>query len=70
MQKKEVIPEAKKIESDMWRNMEIEKLEEAKIRIEKQEENEKQKEIADGIRNAADKESRKRNKSQDYAVTT
>lgn len=47
--------------------MEMEKLKEAKIRIEKQEEIEKNKEMADGIRTAAHEELRKRNKSQDNA---
>jgi hypothetical protein len=45
----------------------MEKLKEAKIRIEKKEEIEKHKELADGIRSADPIELRKRNKSQDNA---
>jgi hypothetical protein len=51
----------------MNKAMEMEKLKEAKIRIEKKEEIEKHKELADGIRTAAHIELRKRNKSQDNA---
>lgn len=64
----EDLPEDKKRESDIHKAMEMEKLKNAKIRIEKQEESEKQKEMTDGIRTAAHEELRKRNKSQDYVA--
>lgn len=53
---------------DEQRAKEIEKLKEAKIRIEKQVEMEKNKDMVDEIRTAAHGEARKRNKSQDNAA--
>ncbi len=60
-----MIPAEKQKVYDEQRAKEIEKLKEAKIRIEKQVEMEKNKDMADEIRTAAHGEARKRNKSQD-----
>ena len=67
-QEVKVIPAEKQKVIDEQRAKEIEKLEEAKIRIGKQEEMEKNKDMADEIRTAAHGEARKRNKSQDNAA--